>query len=216
MLRRVVQYTEPVAMVQTVCDHPAQIIALQKQIMDLQSQWFLPPECDHSTLEQQLEALRHNLEQARRTPKMVGTEGDLQQQLDNMTWDSRQLGEAVQALRMQLANALSFVARAAPTPPQQLEDRGQKVPDSTNFSTSDRTQLNGWIAELRMVIRHKPTSFQDRKSKMLYAFNRRTGVTLGFTMPHDREDRTIGLGDLPAIVQLLEAAFGDPDRVATA
>jgi len=35
-------------------------------------------------------------------------------------------------------------------------------------------------------------------------------------LPHVREDGTIGLEDLPALIQLLEAAFGDPDRVATA
>jgi len=35
-------------------------------------------------------------------------------------------------------------------------------------------------------------------------------------LPHVREDGEIGLEDLPAFIQLLEAAFGDPDRVATA
>ena len=35
-------------------------------------------------------------------------------------------------------------------------------------------------------------------------------------MPHIREDGEIGLEDLPAFIQLLEAAFEDPDRVATA
>jgi hypothetical protein len=35
-------------------------------------------------------------------------------------------------------------------------------------------------------------------------------------LPHVWEDGTIGLEDLPAFFQLLEAAFGDPDRVATA
>jgi hypothetical protein len=35
-------------------------------------------------------------------------------------------------------------------------------------------------------------------------------------LPHVREDGTIGLEDLPALIQLLESAFGDPDRVATA
>jgi len=35
-------------------------------------------------------------------------------------------------------------------------------------------------------------------------------------LPHLREDGTIGLEDPPAFIQLLEAAFGDPDRVATA
>jgi len=51
---------------------------------------------------------------------------------------------------------------------------------------------------------------------MRYAFNRLRGIALGQILPHVREDRTIGLEDLPALIQLLEAAFGDPDRVATA
>jgi len=35
VLRRVAEYTEPVAMIQRECDHPAQIFGLQKQITDL-------------------------------------------------------------------------------------------------------------------------------------------------------------------------------------
>jgi hypothetical protein len=67
-----------------------------------------------------------------------------------------------------------------------------------------------------MVIRHKPASFPDEQSKMRYAFNRMWGVYFGQILPHIREDGTIGLEDLPAFIQLLEAAFGDSDRVATA
>jgi len=52
VLSRVAEYTEPVAMVQRACNHPAQIILLQKHITDLQSQQFVPPQCDHSTFEQ--------------------------------------------------------------------------------------------------------------------------------------------------------------------
>jgi len=48
---RVSQYTKLAAMEQRVSDHPAQIIALQKQITDLQTQQFLPLGCDHSTFE---------------------------------------------------------------------------------------------------------------------------------------------------------------------
>jgi len=77
VLRRVAQYTEPAAIVQRVCDHPAQIITFQKHITDLQTQQFLPPECDHSTFQQQLKAVTQELEEARRTPRMVGTDEDL-------------------------------------------------------------------------------------------------------------------------------------------
>jgi hypothetical protein len=66
-----------------------------------------------------------------------------------------------------------------------------------------------------MVIRHKPASFPDEQSKMRYAFNRLRGIALGQILPHLQEDGMIGLEDLPAFIQLLEAAFRDPDRVAT-
>jgi hypothetical protein len=67
-----------------------------------------------------------------------------------------------------------------------------------------------------MVIRQKPASFPDEQSKMRYAFNRLRGIALGQILPHVREDGMIGLEDLPAVIQFLEAAFGDPDLVATA
>jgi hypothetical protein len=67
-----------------------------------------------------------------------------------------------------------------------------------------------------MVIRYKPASFPDEQWKMRYAFNRRRGIAFGQMLPHVREDGMIWLEDLPALIQLLEAAFGDPNRVATA
>jgi hypothetical protein len=51
---------------------------------------------------------------------------------------------------------------------------------------------------------------------MRYTFNRLRGIALGQNIPHIEEDGTIGLEDLPSFVQLLEAAFGDPNQVATA
>jgi hypothetical protein len=67
-----------------------------------------------------------------------------------------------------------------------------------------------------MVIQHKPASFPDEQLKMLSVSNRLLGVAVSQILPHVREDGTIWLSNLPACIQLLEAAFGDPDRVATA
>jgi len=216
VLMRVAQYSQPIREVQMVCEHPQQIIDLQRQITDLQTRQFLPPQCDHTGLEEQIRTLRAERDEALRRPVAPGTDEDLQQELEDMTRDARQSGEEVRGLRTQLANALMLAARTAPAAPQAPEDRGQKFPDSPDFSGTDRTQLRGWIAQLRMVIRHKPASFPDEQSKMRYAFNRLRGIALGQILPHVREDGTIGLEDLPAFIQLLEAAFGDPDRVATA
>ena len=51
---------------------------------------------------------------------------------------------------------------------------------------------------------------------MRYTFNCLRGIASAQILRYIREDGTIGLEDLPAFIQLLEAAFGNPDRVATA
>ena len=216
VLMQVAQYSQPIREVQMVCEHPQQIIDLQLQITDLQTRQFLPPQCDHTQMEQQIQTLTNERDEARRRPAATGTDEELRQELDVMTRDTQQSGEEACSLRTQLANALTLAARAAPAAPQVPGNRGQKFPNSPDFSGSDRTQLRGWIAQLQMVIRHKPASFPDEQSKMRYAFNRLRGIALGQILPHVREDGTIGLEDLTAFIQLLEAAFGDPDRVATA
>jgi hypothetical protein len=216
VMMRIAQYSQPVRTIQALCDHPAQITNLQKQITELQTRQFLPPSCDHTTFEQQIQQLRNELDEARRTPRTVGTDEDLRRELDDMTRDAREASAEATSLRTQLANALSLAARAAPPAPHQPEERGQKFPDSPDFSGSDRTQLRGWIAQLRMVIRHTPSRFPDEQAKMRYAFNRLSGLALKQILPHVRDNGDIGLADLPAFIQLLEAAFGDPDRVATA
>jgi len=122
VLMRVAQSSQPIREVQRVCDHLAQIIRLQRQITDLQTRHLVPAECDHSTFEQQLRTLREELEEARRIPRTPRTDEDLRQELDDMTWDTRQSGEKVRALRTQLEIALSSAAWVAPTPPQQFAD----------------------------------------------------------------------------------------------
>jgi hypothetical protein len=67
-----------------------------------------------------------------------------------------------------------------------------------------------------MVIRHTPSSFPDEQSKMRYAFNHMSGLTLKQILPLFRENGEVGLEELQAFIQLLEAASGDPERVATA
>jgi hypothetical protein len=114
-------------------------------------------------------------------------------------------------LRTRLANASKWAARAAPAASQALEGKGENFPDSLHFSESDRTLLKVFIAQLWMVIQHKPASFPDQRWMMLSAFNTLKGVALRDILPHVQEDETISLDDPPGSIQLVEAAFGDPD-----
>ena len=85
---RIAQYSQPVRTIQAVCDHPNQIVALQKQITNLQAKDFLPPSCDHTTFERQIQQLRTELDEARKNPRTVGTDEDLQRELDDMMRNS--------------------------------------------------------------------------------------------------------------------------------
>jgi hypothetical protein len=66
-----------------------------------------------------------------------------------------------------------------------------------------------------MVIRHKPNSYPDKQSKIRYTFHRLSGLALCQILPHVQENGEIGIQNLSALIQCLEAACGDPDRVAT-
>jgi hypothetical protein len=198
-----------------VWEHPQQIIDLQRQITELQTKQFLPPEYDHTAIERQIRTLRDDRDEALMRPPAPGYDEVLRLELDDMTQDAPHSGEEIRGLRTQLANALTLAARTDPAAPQAPEERGQNFPDSLDFSVSDRTQLRGWTAQLRIVIPHKPASFPDEQSKMRYEFNCLRGIAFVQILPHVREDGTIGLEDRPTFIQLLEAAFGDPDRVAT-
>jgi len=142
---RVAQYSQPIREVRMVCKHPQQIIDLQWQITDLQGKQFLPPQCHHRKVERQIRTLIDKRDEARGRPAAPGTNEDLRQEVEAITQNARQSGEETRSLRTQLANALMLTPRVAPAAPQAPEDRGQKFPDSPDFSGSDRTQLRSWI-----------------------------------------------------------------------
>jgi hypothetical protein len=52
VLMRVAHYSQPIREVQAVCDHPQQIIDLQRKITDLLTKEFLPPQCNDTEIEQ--------------------------------------------------------------------------------------------------------------------------------------------------------------------
>jgi len=90
VLMRVARYTEPAEMVQRVCDHPAQIIALQKEVTHLKAQHFLPPICNHLVMDKRMQILKNKSAEARRTPAVAGTSQELQNELNQMTQNARE------------------------------------------------------------------------------------------------------------------------------
>lgn len=140
VFRWVAQYMEPTSMVQRVCNHHAQIIMLQKETMNLKSQQFLPPQCDHTNIKNQRGILTAEPNEARLRPAAPRTDQELWEAMAVMTRDARHSGEEVQGVRTQLANALTLAARAAPAAPCAAKDRDHRIPDSLDFSWWDRTE----------------------------------------------------------------------------
>ena len=139
VLLLVAGYTEPAETVQRVCAYPAQIIMLQKEITDLKARHFLPPTCYHLVMDETIPSIEKDLDEGQRRPADAGSSEELQADLAAITQNAQESREEVWTIQIQLANALTLAARAAPAAPQSLEDKGQKFPDSLNFSGLDRT-----------------------------------------------------------------------------
>jgi hypothetical protein len=99
VLMGVEQYSQPIS--KLVFDHPQQIIDLLQQITYLQTKQFLPPQCDHTEFEHQLQTLWNGRDEARRRHSAPGTNEKLRQELADMTQDAQQSGEEAWSLRMQ-------------------------------------------------------------------------------------------------------------------
>jgi len=96
-----------------VCHHPQQIIDLQWKIPDLQVRLFLPQQCEHTAMEQQIETPKKEWAESRMRPTAAGTNMQLVLHLANMTLHAWQTGAEVSDLRTLLANALTLAARTA-------------------------------------------------------------------------------------------------------
>jgi hypothetical protein len=99
-----------------------------------------------------------------------------------------------------------------PQPPQQ--PRAERVPDPATFDGT-RENLKGFVAQLRIKLFSDPTRFPTPALRMGYTFNRLEGCAQAQVLPFV-QNGAFQLNDLDDIIRILEAAFGDPDPVATA
>jgi len=167
-------------------------------------------------METRIQDLMTQQDKATRRHAAPWPDEELWEKWATMTRNTQHSAQEVRGLRMQSANASTLAARVAPAATQAPKERGDKFSNSPDFSGSDRTRLRRRNSQLGGVIWDEPASFPDEQPKMQCALNHLREVALGQIMPHVQESGEIWLEDLPAVVELLEAAFGDPDQVATA
>jgi len=137
VLTRVAQYSQPIWRVQMVCEQPQQSIDLQRQITDLQTKKFLPPQCGHTELERWIQTLTSERNEAQTRPAAPGTDEDLRQELVDMNQDAQQSGEEARSLRMRLVNTSTLAARGPRKLPRLPNTEARNFPTARTFQ--------GWI-----------------------------------------------------------------------
>jgi hypothetical protein len=85
-----------------------------------------------------------------------------------------------------------------------------KIPDPDKFDGD-----KGKLREFTMQLQLKTQTITDEQNRLRYAISRLSGRALSQLAPFIQADN-INLTNIEALLRILETAFGDPDRVATA
>ncbi|TKA56069.1 hypothetical protein B0A49_13695 [Cryomyces minteri] len=99
-------------------------------------------------------------------------------------------------------------------PPPSLS-RSVKHPDPEKYS-GHKDQLLSFIAQLRIKLLMNEDHFSTPESKVIYAISRLEGAAMSQVLPRIKAGSKVDLDSVEDLIKLLERAFGDPDRKATA
>jgi len=98
--------------------------------------------------------------------------------------------------------------------PIAMTAKPESIPDPPVFS-GERKELRSFIAGLRLKVIGNASRFPTDQHQLIYAFGRLGGIAREQIMPYVRTGQ-IDLANLEALITVLDNAFGDPNRVATA
>jgi ribosomal protein S15P/S13E len=198
----------------SIKDAEAMILELQQQLTLTQQRLGeaegRTPECGHGDLEEKIRDLERQL--AARAPEQADwaeDREDAQAQLVIMR-------ESANKYRVQVTRILRLTEGMAGSSghPEEREDKGSKI---AHFSGEDRKELSGWKVQLALKIAGKPMMFDTEQIKPRYALGRLEKVALAQIMPYcDDVSGEVNLDSLITVVDMLELAFGDHDKAATA
>jgi chromosome segregation ATPase len=117
----------------------------------------------------------------------------------------------VATLRTQYDNAqITINALSRQAPAAAAQTGRAKIPDPDKFDGT-RSKLRQFLAQLRL----KAATYNDEQDKLRLAVNCLRGEALDQALPYLTDDR-IDLTNLAALIDILERAFGNPNRVADA
>jgi hypothetical protein len=98
----------------------------------------------------------------------------------------------------------------APAAPPQSSRPSEKLPDPDHFS-GDRSDLRRFVQQVYAKMTANLDRFPNPQSRMAYVNSRLQGKAWNLVLPYLQKGQC-SLSDYPAIVDLLERAFGNPDQ----
>lgn len=134
---------------------------------------------------------------------------NMQEQLTEAEQNARITDTVITDLRAQLDTARAIQERLLGTPAAAAAP-ALKIPDPDKFS-GEKDKLREFTMQLQL----KTQTIQDEQDRLRYAISRLSGPALSQVAPFIRPNN-INLIDITALLRILESAFGDPDRIATA
>lgn len=126
----------------------------------------------------------------------------------------QQLVGELNAYRQMNADLLIAKLPADPSPATEPTRRTPTLPDPEKFDGS-RDQLRQFLMQLRLKFEMNSDHFANEKQKIAYTASRLTGNALGQILPQIQQDN-MGFESAKELIDILTAAFDDPDRSGTA
>ena len=100
-------------------------------------------------------------------------------------------------------------------PTAQREARSEKLPDIPKFS-GKKDELREWVTQLNLKLFVNQDRFTNPKAGLLYAISRLEGRAMAQVQPYVKSHNEVSIPDVAGLLAMLERAFGDPDKKATA
>ena len=165
------------------------------------------PECSHGDLAEEVRNLKQQLEE--RAPE----QSELRQDLEDAQAQMENFRKLADENREQVIRILKLTEGRT----GEREDREEKVNEIASLSGENRKELRGWKVQLVLKMAGKPRAFNTEQKKLRYAVGCLRGIALAQLMPHcDEISGEVKLKSLKSLVDLLDLAFGDQDKAATA
>jgi hypothetical protein len=168
------------------------------------------PECTHRDLDEKVRDPERQLrDRAPEQTELAGNLEDAQAQLEVMRKTAEEYREQVTGILRPTEGRTGGGGNH--------EDKEEKGSEIACFSGEDRKEIRRWKVQLALKIAGKPRTFDTEQKKLRYAVGRLEKVALAQIMPYcDKVSRKVNLDSLKSLVDMLELAFGDHNKAATA